>query len=233
MKKKMLLVIALALSAAFIFAACGKSGSPRSGEEGAESEFLASSGRKIIYTASFTISCRDFENCKNIVEKSLEADEWFDYVSYSDGYASFEARVKTERLDKYIKGVSDSVGADKINYYTKTARDVSLDYYDKEGQIEALETEQTRLTALMADVSTTVSDLILINTRLSQVEYELAKIRGELNKYDDKLEYSVVYITIEKITYGWVIALSVVMAVLLAGVPVALTIYSKQRKKNY
>jgi len=231
MKKKIAVLVMIALAAIFAFAACGKARSP-GGDGGADGvDFIVPAGRKIIYTASFTIRCRDFEKSKNIVEKSLEAGEWFDSVSYSDGNARFRARVKTERLDEYISGISSSVGADNINSYRRTATDVSLDYYNKQGQIDALETEHARLLVIMAEPTTTISDLILINTRLSQVEYELQKVNGELNKFDSQLEYSTVDITIEKITYGWVIAVSIIGFIIAAGPVTGLTIWFVKRRK--
>ena len=233
MKKKITIMCLIALAAVFALAACANKSAPGGDNEGADAEALTSSGRKIIYTASFTIRCRDFDSCKSIVEKSLETDEWFDSVSYSDEYASYTARVKTERLDAYINGISNSVGADKINGFRKTATDVSLVYYSKQGQIDALEAEYARLITLMGDPATTISDLILINTRLSAVEYELQKVKGELNKFDSQLDYSTVYITVDKILYGWVVAVSIIgfLLIIVPGIA-GLTIFLIRRKKN-
>jgi hypothetical protein len=62
----------------------------------------------------------------------------------------------------------------------------------------ALQTEETRLLELMAKAET-MSDLLEIEARLTDVRYELERVTSQLRSYDDLVNYATIYLNIEEV----------------------------------
>ena len=63
---------------------------------------------------------------------------------------------------------------------------------------KALETEQDRLLELMEQAETT-EDLLAIESRLTDVRYQLESAASQLKLYDSLVSYSTVYLTVEEV----------------------------------
>ena len=66
-----------------------------------------------------------------------------------------------------------------------------LQYHDAENHIKALEKEQERVLALM-DKAENVDQLIALESRLTDIRYQLESYHTEINDYDNKVDYSTV-----------------------------------------
>ncbi|MDO9629776.1 MAG: DUF4349 domain-containing protein [Acholeplasmataceae bacterium] len=147
--------------------------------------------RKIIYKAELTIFTNRFDDAVDYVSGLLLSDEWFDNETVSERRATFVLRIKTERLDEVLEDIRSSY---PVRDYAKSATDVSLAYQDASDKITALQLQKTRLLELYETAS--LSDMITINTQLSSIEIEIAKLQGTLNQFDSLVDYSVVEIYI-------------------------------------
>lgn len=165
-----------------------------SGSDGSSTE--TSPDRKIIYSVYVSYVVDNLEGCEESISSKLKNDEWVESSSLSQDYATVVVRIKTERLDEFMSSLD---GLGEISSYTKESEDISERYYDKTVRKTALENEQTRLLELQ-EKATTLADLLAINTRLSEIDAELASINGTLNKYDSLVEYSTVTINL-RVTY--------------------------------
>jgi uncharacterized protein YhaN len=76
--------------------------------------------------------------------------------------------------------------------------DVTLQYVDMESHKKALVTEQERLLELLEQAQT-VEDIITIEDRLSEVRYQIESMESQLRTYDNKIDYSTVYLTINEV----------------------------------
>lgn len=153
----------------------------------------ATEQRKIIYEADITLYADNFNDAVNLVRNKLDksSGEWFDSETVSGETALFVARVKNDRLDAYITDISS--GGEVANL-EKTAQDISLSYSGYEDQIASLEAERARLNELYENAA--ISDLIYINTRLSEIDYKIRSLQQTLNSYDSRIEYSKVTVRI-------------------------------------
>lgn len=165
-----------------------------SGSDGSSTE--TSPDRKIIYSVYVSYVVDNLDGCEESISSKLKNDEWVESSSLSQDYATVVVRIKTERLDEFMSSLD---GLGEISSYTKESEDISERYYDKTVRKTALENEQTRLLELQ-EKATTLADLLAINTRLSEIDAELASINGTLNKYDSLVEYSTVTINL-RVTY--------------------------------
>lgn len=141
--------------------------------------------RKIIYKAHAKINTQNLPLAIEIIKENLQDDEWFDEERVSESSAYFVVRVKSARIDNFINAISES---GKISNFEKRAIDVSLSYQDTTNQIASYEAERERLVELFEEA--TISDMIYINTRISQIDKELSVLKGTLAQYDSLIEYS-------------------------------------------
>lgn len=213
MKKKLLLSVVCIILAClcFVSVGCAKNndvgGDYYPNNVGSESTDKSESGsgdsstetspdRKIIYSVYVSYVVDNLDGCEESISSKLKNDEWVESSSLSQDYATVVVRIKTERLDEFMSSLD---GLGEISSYTKESEDISERYYDKTVRKTALENEQTRLLELQ-EKATTLADLLAINTRLSEIDAELASINGTLNKYDSLVEYSTVTINL-RVTY--------------------------------
>lgn len=147
--------------------------------------------RKIIYEVDMSINVSNINDVINDLPSRLEADEWFDRETVSGSSAYYTIRIKTERLDAFIDGIKEDYA---INRFEKSGTDISLQYQDKSNRILAIEAQITRLNDLYESAS--LSDMIVINQQLSELEVELQRLNGELLVFDSLVDYSEVHLTI-------------------------------------
>ena len=80
----------------------------------------------------------------------------------------------------------------------ESVEDITLKYVDTESHKKALETEQERLLTLMEQAES-MDDIIKIETRLSEIRYELQSYESTLRTYDNQVSYSTVSISINEV----------------------------------
>lgn len=153
--------------------------------------FNNTTNRKIVYEVNATLNVDDIEETLKSIKDFLNEDEWLDQERHYENSSYLVIRIKSSRLDEFINAFSE-MGS--VSNFSKTGTDISLEYYDTQAKIESLETQRTRLLELYENAS--INDMIIINNRLSEIDFELNKLKGNLNKYDSKVEYSVVTLNI-------------------------------------
>ena len=109
--------------------------------------------------------------------------------------ADVTARIPAENLDAFCDQVSDLGNVTYKNLYT---RDVTLTYVDLESHVKALRTEQQTLMELL-ERAQSVEDIITIQSRLSDVLYEIESYESTLRTFDDQIAYSSVHLGIQEV----------------------------------
>lgn len=141
--------------------------------------------RKIIYNVTAEFYTTDLEEAIIFVEDLLLEDEWFDQENIYTSSAFFVFRVKTDRLDAFVNQIKNEF---TLTSYSKTATDISLNYQDTANKILGYQEERARLIILYESASLT--DMITINTRISQIDIQLGELIGTLNEFDSLVDYS-------------------------------------------
>lgn len=77
-------------------------------------------------------------------------------------------------------------------------RDVTTPYADTEAHLTALRTERDALLEILA-AAETVEDLISVQSRLSDVQYEIESYEATLRTYDDQIALSTVTMNIREV----------------------------------
>ena len=164
----------------------------------------AVAGRKIIKNGDLSIQTREFDEFITNLNRAILAVGGYVESSSINGNsytrnrlrsADITARIPADALDAFCDQVSDLGNVTYKNLYT---RDVTLTYVDLESHVKALRTEQETLMALLAKAER-VEDIITIQSRLSDVLYEIESYESTLRTFDDQIAYSSVSLSIQEV----------------------------------
>lgn len=128
----------------------------------------------------------------------MEAQEIYNgssYNSYRYRYANMTVRIPAEKLDSFVNHVADNANIISKN---TTTENVTLTYIATESRLEALETEQARLLELLA-MAENMEDLLLIESRLTEVRAELEQVGSTLRNYDNLINYSTIHLNVQEV----------------------------------
>ncbi len=174
--------------------------------ENGEAAEVKDTARKLIKTVDMNVETQDFEGLMPLVEQKISA--LGGYIENSDVYngstyksykelrwASLTIRIPQDNLEEFIQNMQ---GVSNVTNLNRRVEDVTLTYVDLESHKKALVTEQDRLLELL-EVAETVDDIITIENRLSQVRYQIESMEAQLRSYDNKVNYSTVYMNIDEV----------------------------------
>lgn len=166
-------------------------------------------GRKLITTMNLSAETESFDELMGNLERQVAAlggyiessDQWNGTVDYygkriNNRDASLTIRIPAEKLDSFLTIVEES---SNITNKSKNVEDVTLAYVDLESHKKALLTAEERLLELL-EKAESVEDLITIEEKLTDVRYQLESMESQLRTYDNRINYSTVYLRIEEVT---------------------------------
>ena len=150
-------------------------------ENGLDGQVAA--GRKLIRTAELG----------GYIENSSVSGH--SYYYNNTRYASYTIRIPTAELNQFVDVVSE-IG--NVTQKNESVEDVTLQYVDVESRKKALETEQERLMELLSSAEN-MEDLLAIESKLSEVRYELENYGSQLRMLDNQIDYSTVNVDVDEV----------------------------------
>ena len=161
--------------------------------------------RKLIRTFNLDIQTKEFDEVLEGIQAKVQElggyieqssiDSGSSYYSNYNRYSYMTVRIPSDKLDGFIQNVKDTANVTNIS---ESADDITLKYVDVESRKTALETERDRLLELL-EKAETVEDIITIESRLSEVRYELEAYTSTLRTYDNQVDYSTVHMNIHEV----------------------------------
>lgn len=168
----------------------------------------AANDRKMITTVNMSAETENFTDLVNTIENRVKElngymesyETGYQYGYYYDSeenmqYANLTIRIPANNMDGFIKTVEDNAN---IISRSENTEDVTLSYVDTESRKIALETEYDSLLAILAQAES-VDSIIALQTRLSEVRYEIESLESQLRTYDNKINYSTIYLYIDEV----------------------------------
>ena len=161
-----------------------------------------STNRKLIRRVSLEVETEAYDElfanvqqmisqCGGYVE-SMDANTRYGSTSRR---ATLVIRVPADQLDHFAEDVA---AASNVVYRSESTSDVTLNYVDLESRKAALQVEQERLMALL-EQSGSLTEILEIETRLTEVRYELESIGSQLRTYDNLVDYATVTLNISEV----------------------------------
>lgn len=155
---------------------------------------------KIIRTADIDMQSTSYDESVDLINALVEEfGGYFESRSISDGSgyrnASLSIRIPAEHYDSFIERLKD---AGAITSLYENVDDVSDSYRDIESRLETAKTKLARLQELLAKAED-MSDIITIESAISDTELEIDYLQGNLNGYDSRVSYSSVFIYLKEV----------------------------------
>lgn len=175
-------------------------------QENAETQ-VQDTNRKLIRNVDMTVETEAFDELLQNVQKRIasfggyvESSDVYNGSGYYDGYSSLRsanltARIPAEKLDEFLSLVSEMSNVTRKN---ESVTDVTLQYVDMQSHKEALLAEQKRLLELMEQAES-IDDIISLESRLSEVRYQIESMESQLRTFDNQVSYSTVYLYVEEV----------------------------------
>lgn len=166
----------------------------------------AAASRKLIRTVYLTMETTEFdalmkdltqaiEDLGGYVESSSISGSSILASSESRRYASLAVRIPSDRLDGFLEDIGSR---GNITNRSESTEDVTLQYTDIEGRKKTLQIEQDRLLELLAQADS-MDAVIALESRLSEIRYQLESMESQLRTYDNQVDYSTVHIDLSEV----------------------------------
>ena len=164
---------------------------------------------KIIYTAYASIETVDFDETISNVYDLMDFNGAFIESSniggrnYAQSYygwqtyrtARFTVRVPANRLSDMI-GSLDVLG--NVTSNSSEGQNITSQFYDTESRLSAYRIQEERLLAMLAKTET-VADMIEIESRLSDVRYDIESMTSTLRNWQNLVDYSTLTLSINEV----------------------------------
>lgn len=180
--------------------------SVQAGESGSTQIQDPLADRKLIKTVEMSVETKEFDKLMETLETKVtqlggyvESLETYNGSSYS-GYrnsrdANMTIRIPQNQLNHFL----DEVGSvSNVIRRSENVQDVTLNYVDLESHKKVLEAERDRLVELIAQAEY-LEDILTIESRLTEVRYQLESMEAQLRTYDNKINYSTIYLYIDEV----------------------------------
>ena len=175
----------------------------RSSESGAAAEVPAE--RKWIITMDISAETEDLDALLGSLNREIltlggyvegqNIHNGSAYATHRYRSASLTVRIPAEKADQFAANVAGIANVVRSN---KNLEDITLTYVSTESRVKALQVEEARLLELLAQAET-MSDLLEIEARLTDVRYELENMTSRLRTYDNQINYATIYLDISEV----------------------------------
>lgn len=165
---------------------------------------------KIIYSADATVETTEFEQTLEKLQALVQQVGGFiesssingsNYYSQARGYAgnrsaNYTVRIPSARFSELMGSLSTLGNVPYTYTYTEN---ITSRYYDVQARLTAYQTQEQRLLEMM-EMAETVSDIIVIEDRLTELRYQIESLQSTLNNWDRQVSYSTVNVSVNEVT---------------------------------
>ncbi|MBR3840792.1 MAG: DUF4349 domain-containing protein [Erysipelotrichales bacterium] len=169
-------------------------------------EYSVEENRKLIKNYTYSLQTKEFDTFISLISSEVSSVGGYiqsstisgnSYYHSGNRYASYIIRIPSVKANEFINKINDSEIA-VVTRFNENVDDITTTYFDTEARIVALEKEEASLLNLM-EKATTVEDIITIESKLSDVRYELESYLRQLKNYDLLVSYSTFTIDINEV----------------------------------
>lgn len=175
----------------------------------AASSTSQSEGRKMIYTAYADVETLEFDDTVQAVYAML--DRFGAYIEsssvtgtdYATTYygnrsrrtADFAIRVPVQNYSNMSQSLTE---LGNVISYSSNSENISTRYTDVESRLKTYRTEYDRLIEMLA-AADNVYDMVTVEQRISEVEYNIETLTSELRGMDDSVNYSTINLYVREV----------------------------------
>ncbi|MBE6575832.1 MAG: DUF4349 domain-containing protein [Ruminococcaceae bacterium] len=165
------------------------------------------SQRKIVKTMRISAETKAFDRATAAIEAlCAQLGGYIESSSRSGGSiryssavvarsAAYTLRIPAEQLDAFRAGMDGEINVVSEN---TGISDITDRYFDVDTRLATLKTEEERLLAML-EKATELEYLITLESRLSEVRYQIESYTGTLRRYDSQVAYSTVHLNLDEV----------------------------------
>ncbi|MBQ4151339.1 MAG: DUF4349 domain-containing protein [Clostridia bacterium] len=161
---------------------------------------------KLVYTSNVTLETENFEEASNTLHNSIkqlggiiisENARNLNNVN-SDGMRSLYMSVKIPQTsyDTFLSGLNENYNVASIQNNVDNLTDY---YYDNENRLKSYRIQEERLFAML-EKADTVSDMLEIEARLCDVQYEIEALTNTQKTIDNDVKYATFHLNLHEVT---------------------------------
>lgn len=160
---------------------------------------------KIIRTFYLDVETQEFDSLITNVNAEIKRLQGYVESSKINGkgyynnqeirYGSIVARIPSDKVDEFVGTVNEKAN---VVSQQESSENVSLKYIEAKSHIETLRIEQERLYAIL-EQELNLENIITLESRLSNIRYELENYESKLRYYDNQVAYSTVTLSISEV----------------------------------
>lgn len=158
--------------------------------------------RKIVYSSYISLESKKFDDdvaaVKELVASNggyFENSSMYGNLEYGNRSANFTARIPSDKYQAFMNSVGD-VGS--LTSKNESINDITSSYVDVQARLKSLNTKLERLQELETNAEN-VTELLEIEDRINDVQYEIESYTAQMKVYDDQVDYSTVNIDISEV----------------------------------
>ena len=156
---------------------------------------------KLIYRAYINMETLDFDTAVGVIKDRIEKAGGYienSSLSYygSYRYVSYVLRVPSNQY-RYFCDTAGEIG--NIRSFNESVENISESYYDTESRLASARTKLEALQELMKQ-AVDMEDLITIQNAISDVQYEIDYLSGNLRRYDSLVAFSTIQLDLTEVS---------------------------------
>lgn len=175
-------------------------------------------GAKIIYSGNVVLETKEYDKDKKelqalikqyncLIDNQDESNRNTNWYYSSSSYVgrnsnnrvlNINFRVPVEQFDSFVADLNALNS--HVTRFSINSNDVTRTYNQNNDRIESLETQQARLLEMMSQANS-VTELLEIESRLSDISYQLKSLNNRNNDIDYDVQYSPFYVTLTEVEY--------------------------------
>ena len=158
------------------------------------------SDAKMIYRASIEVQTQDYTTSETAITELVKScGGYFESKSLSNRssgyrYGEFTVRVPAAEYEHFCEQVGSLC---HVTYMSSSAENITEAYYDTDSRLKTAQIKLERLQELLSKADN-MADIITIESAISETEYTIEYLSGELRHYDALVDYATVYLTLSE-----------------------------------
>ena len=166
---------------------------------------LSGADQKIIHSLNLQLETKDYTTTIQSIENLTASLRGYIQTSdiprnpegekYSGLLARFTLMIPTTKIEDFITSTSDF---SNIVKESRNAQNITDEYHDTASRLTTLKTKQTRLLELLKK-SGTLSDLLQIESELSNTRFEIERLETQMKSYDTRIQYTQFDIIVQEV----------------------------------
>ena len=164
------------------------------------------SEEKLVYTSRVSLETENFDEASKTLHDTISAlggiivnenASNLNTISYS-GYRRLDitVRIPQENYNTFLSGLSENYNVASVN---NSVENMTEYYYDSNNRLKSYRIQEERLFAML-EKAESVKEMLEIESRLCDVQYQIESITNTLRTIDNDVKYATFYIYLNEVT---------------------------------